>query len=170
MASKTNTAVLEVDAPENRKLLFRPASRVLRGRFDPLRLTNPGELLNDFRGGIPGVRLVLDFGTNQARIEDPLLDPENTAIRAKAEKYNLRPENRAVFELDQDGLATWLHFARLGLEGGQFKLVSGELPEKLPGKVKMDFVTKQQDDPADKLAAALERVGDLLEKLLERRQ
>ena len=164
----SKTATLEVDTERNSRFLFRPVARVLRGRFDPQRETNPGPLLHEFRQGVPGQQIVVDFGASQARIEDPLTLPENAAVRKACEKHNLRPVEREVFELDQDGLATWTHFARLGVDGGQLRLVSGELPEKLPGKVKKDFVTKQQDDPSEKLAAALERVGDLLEKFLQK--
>ena len=75
------------------------------------------------------------------------------------------PEERQTFTAD---VATWLfHMAGL-VEGETARLVSGKIPDKLPGTPQQRFHSAERADPIDRLAAAIEKQTELLVKLVNR--
>ena len=169
MVKAESTVTIEVDG-KNRNLLFPPLRRRIRGRFDVARMPEPGRLRTEWAEPIPGQLLALNPATGAAALVEPLRGAEHAGLREKIERRGLRiAEERE--DLGPVHVPTWLHFMRLAVDAGMARVVSGELPERneIEGEPQMDYVTRRQPSPIDRLTAAIERQTAALEKLLSAR-
>jgi len=160
---------VEVDGPRCEDLIFAPLQRRIRGRLDFLKVGEPMAAVEaqNWPGPIPGQRLGIDReGTGY--IAEPLHDPRNGTIKERIEAKGMKLEPKTqVF--DSVDAPTWLFWIKQAVEAGIAKVVSGKLPDKIDGKVQMNFVTNEPaESPVDKLTAAIERQTATFEKLLER--
>ncbi len=152
------TVEVEISGPCNENLVFRPANRVLRGEFLWTRCRNPLAMQQaQSWGDIPGQKIVLDTERCRAAIVEPIVsDPKHARLRQRIEKGELRlPEAEEVFELDQDGMATWCFWIKRAVEAGLAVVRSGAIPEKLPGRPRLDFGGPRPVDPRDQTIAKL---------------
>jgi len=156
---------VEVDGPQNENLQFLPLGEKVRGRFDTLRLANPGNLRQRFPVPIPGQRIGLSVTDAKGFVIEPLHDPEHAAIREQAEKIGkLVP---AVRELPAIDVPTWVAWLRWAVEAGLARIVSGKLPTAT-GTVQTRFIGTSHADPIDRLAAAMEDQNAILRQLLKK--
>ncbi len=170
MASKSTAVVAEIDGNNNQSLHFRPLGRTIRGRFDPRRLVDPGPLLHRFPDGVPGQRIEIDFEKKTGAILEPLQDAEFKRIRGEVDAITRGrriPEAREEFA-DID-VCTWHYFLKSAVDYGAARVVSGTMPDHVPGTPQLAFITQPVQDPLERLTLALERQTEMLGKLLEKR-
>jgi hypothetical protein len=160
--------VVEIDGAKNEALHFRPLQRRLRGRFDYFRDSEPmakvagGEQPNP----IPGQRIGFDTDTGTGVVVEPLHLAEHRAIRERIESKGLKlPPEREEFPAAD--AATWLYWLAGAVKAGLARVVDGKLPDKLPGKPRLNFITAETDTATDRLAAAIERQNELFAALLD---
>ncbi len=165
------TLELEIDSADNSSLFFRPLGRKLRGRLEWARCKNPLAVVTGQNWGtIPGQRVRIDLDGRKAFIIEPIHHPENAALLRKIEKAGLSlAAAEETFNLDENGLATWIFWIKRAVEDGNARILSGVLPEKLPGKIRTDFGGPRPVDPRD---ATIERLTQIVLGLLpvERRK
>lgn len=164
---------IAIDTPKNGELFFRPISRRVRGTFDSKRLSfGRNDAMAKWPDQIPGQILGVNVETGVGYIVDPLHDPANELLKAKVEKSlgKVPPAREDFRDID---MATWLHFIKKAVHSGTARLVRGSLPDVLPGKPRLDFITKTRKPLADALtevldrfAAAMERQADALEQIV----
>jgi hypothetical protein len=149
-------------------LHFRPLQRKVRGCWDWMRVNEP---MSKVRGAvepnpIPGQRLSFDFDNGVGAILEPLHSPEHRVIRERIEArgQTLAPE-REEFS-GQDG-CTWAFWLLSAVKAGLVRIVSGKIPENLPGKPRVNFIAAEKQPATDRLAAAIERQNELFAALLE---
>jgi hypothetical protein len=160
---------LEIDGPANECLMFRPLERNIRGRLDFTRVREPLAMIESTKWPkpIPSQRLGID-PAGVGYLLEPLHDAENAVLKEKITKQGKRLEP-AVQTFENINLPTWFFWIQRAVESGIAKVVKGELPEKIDGKPRINFVMADpQPSDADKLTAAIERQSALMEKLLER--
>jgi hypothetical protein len=163
-----NILEVEVDGPCNESLYFQPWQRKLRGRMDLQRVKGPTHnIIDDWPKPIPGQRIVLNLDTAEAQIVEPLHDPEHevTRERIKARKYKLGP---AVEPLaGQQHLPTLLHWLKRAVESGIVKIIRGTIPDTIDGKPQLSFITGSEPNTGDRLADAMQRQTEALNKQTE---
>ena len=161
------TAVeIEIDGKENECLHFRPLQRSIRGRFDFARLREPmsGTLRSTWPDAIPSQRIGIDGG--DGFVLEPLHDPEHKQIRERIESQGMSLANAKETFAEID-LPTWLFWIKRAVESGIAKIVSGKLPDKIEGEVKMSFITVREPSDTARLATAIERTNELLGELVK---
>ena len=161
----TADVILEVDGGRNDAFYLPPLGERLRGRFDPLRMTDPGPLRQRFPQPIPGQRIGLDVRARKAYVLEPLHDDENATVREQVEKVGKLPP--PVKEIEGIDPATWIAWLRWGLEAGVLRVVEGKMPT-VEGTPRVRFVGVDQPDPIDRLVHALEDQAALLRQLLRK--
>lgn len=156
------TVEIEIDGPRNENLHFAPLLTTVRGKVDLRRIPNGFMLANQYPLTIPGQRIEFNLDKDECCIIDGIHDePE---VKAVLEKRYTIPERRK--ELGKKDRTTFLFWMKRAVESGIAKLVKGEFP-KLEGKPQTNFVSHTHQEPAnDKLAAALDKNTELLERLL----
>lgn len=157
--------LLEVNGSKNENYQFLPAAIKLRGRFDPLRMADPGPLRQRFPKPIPGQRIGLDAKTRTGFIVEPLHDDDNAPIREVIERDYKLPE--AVRTVENIDVATWAAWLRWGVESGILHVVEGKLPA-VNGEPQTRFIGRTQPDPMNRLADAMEEQNALMRQLLKR--
>jgi hypothetical protein len=151
---------VEVDGPRSENWFCLPLERVIRGRFDFSRDSNPLALVAaqelGLQQGVPGERLVLDLDAMTATVVEQLYDPAHKATRKAIEKRGeaLQPE-RQSFPVKPGDVATWSYWLKRGVECGIVKVLKGALPAKVEGKPRKSFVTSPRKDPRDGLIERL---------------
>lgn len=156
---------IEIDGEHNEQLYFRPIGRTVRGRFDLMRLGEPQARVKASQWPvIPSQRIGID-DNGKGFIEEPLHDTEFETVREKilAEGMKLEPQRQTFDDVHE---ATWLHYLKQAVDAGIAKIVSGKLPRKIEGTPQTSFVVERQQDPVDKLTAAIERQTAAFEALL----
>lgn len=157
-----SSVVVEIDGPQNESLHFRPLGQRIRGRFDPRKMTNPGELLRQYPDGIPGQRLGFSPDTGEGWIEEPLQDPANRQIAEKLEeRFKLPPAKQSCGQVD---LPTWSYWLQGAVDCGLAKVVEGRIPPADASEARKSFHSTPRPDPIDKLTDAIERLLSKLEK------
>lgn len=158
---------LEVDSPTNSNFRFRPMERNIRGKLDFTRIREPQAMIESSKWPkpIPSQRFGIDPDGDGYLIE-PLHDPENAALREKIEKRGVKLEP-ALTTFEKVDLATWYFWLLRGVQSGILKIVKGSLPDKIEGTPRKNFITNTPKQSSnDKLAEAINRQSDLMEKLL----
>ncbi|MBS0208726.1 MAG: hypothetical protein JSS27_07210 [Planctomycetes bacterium] len=152
-------------------LHFQPLGRKVRGHFDIREVArhdkDAAELFNKWPEPIPGQVLGIDLAKGEAYLAEPLRQPQHAPLRERLERLGKIGPERQTFA--GASAATWLFWLRRIVESGAAKLTRGTFPQSLPGTPQTDFLTIKQPDPIDRLAAALERQNELMQKLLEHR-
>lgn len=157
MAKTESTVAIEFDTPHNANVRFAPLQRVVRGRFDISRDTEPnaGQLRTKWPEPIPGQRIEYSFETGEGFIVEPLHEARYAAIRERIENLGMSlPQERELFVCDQ---ATFNHWMAGLIASGDAKLLSGAMPASVDGKPRTRFHSTEQVDPLDRLTAAIER-------------
>jgi len=102
-------------------------------------------------------------------VREPLHDEQFAPIRERvlAKGVSLEPAIQTFETID---LASWLFFIKRAVEAGIAKIVKGELPAKIDGKIRYNYVFNERttETPTEKLTAAIERQSELMAALLER--
>lgn len=158
---------IEIDAPQNQSLAFRPLPGVsIRGRFDLNRLAEPMARLKtqEWPVPIPGQILGID-PSGDGYVREPLHNAEYAAIREKIERkgYRLAP---AVEEHANVDAESWVYWMARAVQSGVAKVVSGKLPATLPTNPRRNYIHAVQVNRTDRLADAIERQTAMFEKLL----
>jgi len=161
---------VEIDDRHNHSLWFRPLQRTVRGGFDYGRMSEPMAKIeaSKWPGPIPGQHLGVEpDGTGY--IVEPLHQEEHAPIRERIEKTGVSLEP-AVQTFDDVDLPSWLFYIARAVEAGIAKVVKGELPAKIDGKVRHDYVFNERvmESPTEKLTAAIQEQTAVMTKLLER--
>lgn len=163
-----STVTLEIDGPHNEAIYFRPLSRRVRGRWDYMRMGEPNSKIAAASepNPIPSQRIGYDLDKQVGFIDEPLHASEHKAIRERIEARGQRlPAEREEFT-DADA-ATWLFWLKSAVEAGIARVVEGKLPDKLPGKPRVNFITTDQPTATDKLTVAIDKQTAVLEKQAE---
>jgi hypothetical protein len=163
-----STVICEVGNGLNQSLHFRPLQRKIRGTFDFMRVNEPmGKVRGATEPGpIPGQRLSFDFDSSVGAIIEPLHAPEHRVLKERIEgKGQKLPPEREEFT-GQDG-CTWAFWLLSAVKAGLVRIVSGKIPENLPGKPRVNFIAAEKQPATDRLAAAIERQNELFAALLE---
>jgi hypothetical protein len=158
---------LEIDGVNNENLHFRPMERRIRGRLDFTRVKEPMAMVESSKWPkpIPSQRFGIDAEGIGYLIE-PLQDAENAVLKEKIEKQGQKLEP-AMQTFENADLPTWYFWIKQAVESGIAKIVKGKLPEKFEGTPRKNFVTNTPPQSSnDKLAEALNRQSDLMEKML----
>ena len=161
---------VEIDDRHNHSFWFRPIQRLVRGSYDYNRHSEPQAKVeaSKWPGPIPGQRLGIEpDGTGFIR--EPLHDDEHEPVREMILKKGVTLEPK-VQTFDAIDLPSWLFYITRAVEAGIAKVVKGELPAKIDGKVKHNYVFNEEvaESPTDKLTAAIEGQTAVMTKLLER--
>ena len=161
---------VEIDDRHNHSLWFRPLQRTVRGSFDYNRMSEPMAKVeaSKWPGPIPGQRLGIEpDGTGY--IVEPLHDEQFAAIRERivAKGVSLEPALQTFETIDQP---SWFFFIKRAVEAGIAKLVRGELPAKIDGELRFDYVLNERvaKSPTEKLTAAIQEQTAVMTRLLER--
>ncbi len=163
------TLTIEVDGPHNENLSFRPLQRMIRGRIDFGRDSEP--MAHSAAAGwsaIPGMRLGYDIDKKVGFVEESLHDDEHAPIREQIESKGLSigPEREEHPDAHQ---ATWLYWMAAAVTSGYARIVDGTLPTRLDeSKVRKDFLLAQQPTETDRLTVATEKQNALLEALINK--
>jgi hypothetical protein len=161
---------VEIDGQHNESLSFRPLpGRRIRGRFDMNRVAEPMARLRtaEWPQPIPGQRLGIDMDGN-GYVSEPLHAPEHAPTREKIVKKGMKlaPETEVFEGVD---VASWLFWIGKAVASGIAKVVKGELPAKVEGKHRLNFIMAERPQSSqDKLTAAIERQNDLMAQLLDK--
>jgi len=162
-----NAAIeIEIDAPHNDQMYFRPLHRSGRGRYDVNRVTEPMARLKatEVPAPIPSQRIGIDTGGN-GFIKEPLHEPAHKATREKLEKRGMKLAP-AVERFENIDVPSWLFWLVQAVKSGIAKVVAGTLPETIDGKPQFNFITGDPPpSPADNLTAALNRQAAAFEGL-----
>ncbi len=149
---------VEVADDNNKQWLCPILNEVLRGRW--LRSNCPDQ---QFTGNLrhmpdtPGIRITVNVVKRAVRVWDPLGDPQNAEIWAKAKaayKAHFNEEAGVCREivrhtLNDTDLKTWLYWVRRGIESKSLIVVSGSVPDMeairvCPGKTQIEFFNSSQ--------------------------
>lgn len=169
--AKAESSIVEVEiaGPRNENLSFRPLQRKLRGRFDISRVAEPQARMKsaEWPEPIPGQRLRLDFATGEASVIEPLHEPAHAVLRDKlsARGFKIGPASEALGAVHVPTVAFWIGRA---VSAGMARVVAGRMPEEIEGTPQTSFITARVPTSNDRLATALEKVGDLLSAVLDR--
>lgn len=165
-----NIVEIEIDGPQNQSHYFRPMQERIRGRFDAQRLLQrddgAGRLAREWPDAIPGQRLLLDFDSGNAYLTEPLHDAEHAALRAKIEAKGFTIAERRR-ELPAVDVVTWAYWMASAVSAGVARIIRGEIPDKLDGEPQTQFIVKRQQDPLERLAAAVEQQNELMLRMLK---
>jgi hypothetical protein len=148
-----NVIEVEPDTKNNSSFHFMPIARTVRGRFDFRRVTEPQALLLTVKypEPIPGQRLGLDLDAGEGFIAEPLHEPAHKGTRATIEKDGFAlPPAKETFPVQKADYPTWLYWLKRAVESGLCKLVRGELPAKIEGKPRKQFITTPHVDKREK--------------------
>ena len=142
----------------------------MRGSFDYDRMSEPMAKIeaSKWPGPIPGQRLGVEpDGTGFIR--EPLHDEEHAPLRERIERTGVKLEP-AVQTFEDVDLPSWLFYVKRAVEAGIAKVVKGELPTRIEGKVKFDYIFNERvaESPMDKLTVAIQEQTAVMTKLLER--
>ena len=98
---------------------------------------------------------------------EPLHDEEHSATREKIERkgMSIAPEKGTFEGVDID---TWAYWIAKAIDAKVARIVSGELPAFDASKARRSFITADEPDPTDRLAAAVEAQTLVLKKLIDR--
>ena len=160
MVTKSQDAaplVVEIDGPRNNSWSFPAMSRVIRGKFDLLRVAEPNavKLRQQYPDPIPGQQLCVDLSSGECAVLEPLQDDAHETLRKKLEKsYSIAPAREVVSGAD---VSTWLFWIKKAVKAGIAKVISGSIPDKLPGepKVRNLFGTERRNPQQDLQRALL---------------
>jgi len=149
---------VEVADEANRQWLCPILNEVLRGRW--LRSNCPNQ---QFTGALrhmpdtPGIMIAVNVIRKAVRVWDPLSDPRNAEVWAKAKaafKAHFNEETSPFKEvskanLSDSDLKTWLYWIRRGVESKSLTVINGTVPDhetirKCPGKTKIEFFNSNQ--------------------------
>lgn len=160
------TVEVEVDGPRNNCLAFLPLQKKVRGRFDLARETEPqaGTMRGEWPQPIPGQIIGIDG--HKGYIREPLHDDEHADLKAKVESQGM--ELPAECE-DFHGVdvPTWCFWLNRAVDAGLAKVISGTLPAKIEGEVKMSFFVERQPSDSEQVADLIRKQNELLGELLE---
>jgi hypothetical protein len=161
---------VEIDGQRNECLSFRPLpGRKVRGRFDINRISEPMARLQTAQWPlpIPSQKLGIDAG-GTGYIAEPLHDADHAPIKEKIVKAGMKlaPEIEMFDNID---VPSWLFWIKRAVESGIAKVVKGQLPDKIEGTPRKNFITAAPEaEPIDRMTAALEKQSALFERLLEK--
>lgn len=166
---KPNVLEVEIDDQRNRNLFFAPLQRKLRGRFDINRIAEPRARLkaSEWPDPIPGLRVFLDLDKAEAYISDPLHEAEFAHIRERIEARGAKPAPQCETFNGVD-VATWAFHLGRAVQAGAARIVSGAVPDELPGEPQREFITRRAADPMTELASAIREQTKVLAELLKR--
>lgn len=145
---------IELTAQRGCAVWFAPLQRRLRAEIKVGECVEADRSLDRaFPAPIAG-QVVGLTGDGMGFVRDRLAEPAQAAVRAKIEALGLTlgPARESCGPVDQ---ATWVHWCKRLLAAGLGRLVSGELPEKVPGKPRLLFVSAEREDPRDGLLKTL---------------
>lgn len=146
---------IEVDTPRNGNLWFYPADGLVRGRFLMARFgkfeKNALQYTDHPLAELPGQRIVIDFDQRKAFIHEPLADAEHERLRKVIEKGGQAIPEHQEFDLglpdaEYDRMSTWLYWMGRAVQEENARVVSGELPAKLPGTPRKRFIGSAAED------------------------
>lgn len=153
------TAVeIEVDGQFNECLMFRPIQRQVRGRFDMGRIGEPQAKVKAHEWlPIPSQRIGIN-AAGDGYLSEPLHAPEHAALREKIQKLSLGKLEPPVQIFPNVDIATWLFWMKRAVDSGLARVVKGQLPEVIEGKVRKNFLTVESTEPSsgEKLTTVLE--------------
>lgn len=179
---------VEMCAPFDRQISFRPIRRVLRGRVDFSRgTTKTAVAMRDaWPEPIPG-QIVGISETGEKYIREPLYDKEHVKVAQRIKnKGMMLPDERESFA--SESIVTWLYWLRRIVDAGHGRVVKGTLPpieelEPTPrrkprdeSKARKSFILDEPEESAiEKLADAMDRLATnvaqntvIMQRLLEK--
>ncbi len=156
--------VIEISDERNRSILFGPTQGKIRGAFAFHKMGGGGTTSGlQEMPDLPGMLIHVNPATGVAKITDPLnkRDFKQTLQRAKeVHKHTFMVECEPVedreYELDQDGIATWLYWMRRYVDNEQ---AISRGPD-LPGHVEIAKLGKARRNFYDLTAYAKEAVAE----------
>ena len=155
--------VVEVNDGQNRNLNFLPLGRQVRGRFDVMKLAGEiGPLRTKFPTPIPGQRLAVDAKGGVGYLLEPLRDAEHAPIREQIEKS--AKVASAVQTFEGIDVPTWLFWLDQIVKQHLAEVMEGAIPKYDEKGVQHRFHSVEQPDPTDRLAVAIERQADAIER------
>jgi hypothetical protein len=141
--------VVEVAGKQNFSVLFGMNKEVLRGRYS--RANIRGIVMDDLMEKmpeLPGEQIIINGRAGWAKIHDPLSDPENAEVAAKASKIiagyfgtNQGPaKDREYRNLSAHKIKSWYYWTGRIVQAGSAVVVRGKLPthaeiDAMPGKL-----------------------------------
>jgi hypothetical protein len=150
---------IEVDGTHNEAMFFAPLQKSIRGRFDLMRMGEPMARIAaaDWPQPIPSLKLGINAEGN-GYITEPLHDAEYTATREKILKKGMTLEPK-ITEIPGIDLPTWCYWIKRAVEDGLAKVVAGQLPDKIDGKPRTNFIVN--DPPENPMDRLVQRLGPI---------
>ncbi len=136
----------------NQNVMFHPAKKTLRGRWETRNLP-PGTTALNHDGAlltleeIPGMHIALNPVTGAARIYDPLGLPQNAKLWEQCKGVarscfgnNYKPAETIKQQLGKDQVATWYYWMKRLVDEGSARLVPGSswLASAPAGRIKVN--------------------------------
>ena len=124
---------IEVVDELNSNLRFLPIPLTVRGRWDWSRTREP-EHKTDAEGPYPGQVIGVNLTTRETYIRESLHESKYSALRERIEKKAAIPPKKQSFpNVDENHIATWIHWMRRAIESQKARLIKGEFPESVEG-------------------------------------
>lgn len=130
----------EVDIECNRKWLFFPLQKVLRGRILLSRIKEKGALALVDEGvpdDFPGQRIRLDLNASTGWIIEPIHDNPICLQYVKRRELRLEPP---ITEFSGVNSQEWLYWLKLGIKCKKLRPITGKLPEKISYRPPYDYM------------------------------